>query len=247
MGNDGGSIPKRDDLIKDAKKAEDAEVSQKEHLLSWFYCSFSKLPLSEPVVSCGLGRLYNKDVLLEYLLSSKEKKYKEKGSAAQLLERGIPHITTLKDVKELKLKANPAYQPNIALNNKLLHGENHMSRWVCPITNREMNGHAKFVYLVRCGHVFNDQALANIKSNECLECSATFVDDEIIPLNPKQEDIVKLKERLATLKAAGLTHTLMPIKQAKKRKQAYLETDIQQSMPSKTHVKTHVHASTCNE
>ncbi|KAG4302921.1 hypothetical protein PCANB_000760 [Pneumocystis canis] len=238
MGNDGGSIPKRDDLIKDLKKENGLDPDQTAHHLAWFYCSFSKLPLFEPIVSCGLGRLYNKDVLLEYLLSSKEKGCQEKGTQVQLVEHGISHITTLKDVRELKLKANPMYQPHMVLNNKFLHAENQTSRWVCPITKREMNGHAKFVYLVRCGHVFDDQALINVKSNECLECGAIFSEDEIIPLNPKQDDLPRLKARLATLKAAGLTHTLESLKPSKKRKQACLGNDIHQTVSNKTSIKT---------
>lgn len=178
MGNDGGSIPKRDDLIKDTKKLENSETNQAAQLLPWVCCSFSKLPLSEPIVSCGLGRLYNKDILLEYLLSFKEKESckrsrQEKGLSveSQSIEYGISHITTLKDVKELKLKPNPAYKANSTSNKKVFHGESQVGRWVCSVTNREINGHAKFVYLVRCGHVFNDQVLINVKSNECLEVS----------------------------------------------------------------------------
>ncbi|KAG5520256.1 hypothetical protein PMAC_001335 [Pneumocystis sp. 'macacae'] len=253
MGNDGGSIPKRDDLIKDLKKSDEADVGQTAQFLAWLYCSFSKLPLSEPIVSCGLGKLYNKDVLLEYLLSSKEKGSKEKGCQEKgasvvlpPLEYGISHITTLKDVRELKLKANPAYQPYIALNSKLVHTESLPSRWVCPVTKREMNGHAKFVYLIRCGHVFDDQALVNIKSNECLECGTAFVEDDIIPLNPKQDDLPRLKARLAALKAAGLTHTLVSVKSSKKRKRVCPEDDICQTIPNKTSVKTVSKASTCS-
>ncbi|CCJ29501.1 unnamed protein product [Pneumocystis jirovecii] len=235
MGNDGGSIPKRDDLIKDLKKQDEADAGQAAQFLAWLYCSFSKLPLSEPIVSCGLGKLYNKDVLLEYLLSSKEKSSKEKGyqekgtlATVSSLEYGISHITTLKDVRELKLKANPAYQPYIALNSKLIHTENLPSRWVCPVTKREMNGHAKFVYLIRCGHVFDDQAL----------CGTAFIEDDIIPLNPKQDDLPRLRARLAALKAAGLTHTLASMKSSKKRKRACSGDDVCQTISSKTSVKT---------
>ncbi|KTW30282.1 hypothetical protein T552_00757 [Pneumocystis carinii B80] len=245
MGNDGGSIPKRDDLIKDAKKLENSEATLATQLLPWFCCSFSKLPLSEPIVSCGLGRLYNKDILLEYLLSFKEKgSYKrvqqDKGLSvdSDSIEYGVSHITTLKDVKELKLKANPAYRINSTSNKKVFHGENQVGRWVCSVTNREINGHAKFVYLVRCGHVFNDQVLINIKSNECLECGIEFAEEDIIPLNPKQDDLPRLKARLQALKAAGLTHTLKPMKQSRKRKQECLGNDLQQTIPSKISVKT---------
>ncbi|QSL64639.1 hypothetical protein MERGE_001941 [Pneumocystis wakefieldiae] len=215
MGNDGGSIPKRDDLIKDTKKLENSETNQAAQLLPWVCCSFSKLPLSEPINTSYLLRRRNLSI-----------------------EYGISHITTLKDVKELKLKPNPAYKANSTSNKKVFHGESQVGRWVCSVTNREINGHAKFVYLVRCGHVFNDQVLINVKSNECLECGIEFTEDDIIPLNPKQDDLPRLKARLQTLKAAGLTHTLAPIKQSRKRKQECLGNDLQQTIPSEISVKT---------
>ncbi|RIB18350.1 hypothetical protein C2G38_2184788 [Gigaspora rosea] len=48
MGDDGGSIPKRIELVKE---------KQKERLLK------------APVVACTLGKLYKRDAVLEYLLN----------------------------------------------------------------------------------------------------------------------------------------------------------------------------------
>lgn len=34
----------------------------------WQHCNVSQEPLRKPIVACGLGRLYNKDVIIEKLL-----------------------------------------------------------------------------------------------------------------------------------------------------------------------------------
>jgi len=34
----------------------------------WLFCALSKRKLQEPIVSCALGKLYNKDAIIEFLL-----------------------------------------------------------------------------------------------------------------------------------------------------------------------------------
>lgn len=103
MGNDGGSIPDRRDLVRNKPKvrlksqkmtteyismirqAEQADKANQTRA-RWFFCALSKVSknsnitnpsssilffqrkLQEPVVSCALGKLYNKDSIIEYLL-----------------------------------------------------------------------------------------------------------------------------------------------------------------------------------
>jgi hypothetical protein len=67
MGNDGGSIPDRRDLVKSKPKAEQADKAN-QNRARWFFCALSKAPLTEPVVSCALGKLYNKDAIIEFLI-----------------------------------------------------------------------------------------------------------------------------------------------------------------------------------
>jgi hypothetical protein len=96
MGNDGGSIPDRRDLVRNKPKAEQADKANQTRA-RWFFCALSKVcvrlsrkqdatggdrvtstnqlcfvrkqrPLQEPIVSCDLGKLYNKDALIEFLL-----------------------------------------------------------------------------------------------------------------------------------------------------------------------------------
>ncbi|KAJ2965233.1 hypothetical protein NUW54_g14187 [Trametes sanguinea] len=68
MGNDGGSIPDRRDLVRTKAKAEQADKANQLRAM-WFFCALSKRPLQEPIVSCALGKLYNKDALLEFLIN----------------------------------------------------------------------------------------------------------------------------------------------------------------------------------
>lgn len=66
MGADGGSIPDRRDLVRTKGKAEKTDKAlQRERFL---YCALSKKPLAKPIVADPLGKLYNKDAILEYLL-----------------------------------------------------------------------------------------------------------------------------------------------------------------------------------
>uniref|UniRef100_A0A8C2H9G5 Replication termination factor 2 n=1 Tax=Cyprinus carpio TaxID=7962 RepID=A0A8C2H9G5_CYPCA len=67
MGCDGGTIPKRHELVKGPKKVEKVDKNA-ELAAKWRYCALSQEKLKRPIVACELGRLYNKDAIIEYLL-----------------------------------------------------------------------------------------------------------------------------------------------------------------------------------
>jgi hypothetical protein len=68
MGCDGGSIPKRSELVKTKKRQREDADKTAASINEWFYCALSKEPLRPPLVSCALGKLYNKDAIYEFLL-----------------------------------------------------------------------------------------------------------------------------------------------------------------------------------
>ncbi|KAG6334913.1 hypothetical protein ID866_4174 [Astraeus odoratus] len=142
MGNDGGSIPDRRDLVKSRPKAEQADKANQIRAL-WLFCALSKRPLQEPVVSCALGKLYNKDALIEYLLDR---------SAYGDGEEICGHIRSLKDVKTLKL--TPRSPP--------LPPDSDTAKFVCPLNLKEMNGAYPFCYLSSCGCVFSQAGLRSV-------------------------------------------------------------------------------------
>ncbi|KAI0638897.1 DUF602-domain-containing protein [Trametes polyzona] len=146
MGNDGGSIPDRRDLVRTKQKAEQADKANQLRAM-WFFCALSKRPLQEPIVSCPLGKLYNKDALLEFLLDR---------SSFGDGEEICGHIRAMKDVKTLKLTPNPAKTPPSA--NASESSPTH-APFVCPLNFKEMNGSQPFVYLSTCGCVFSQAGL----------------------------------------------------------------------------------------
>ncbi|CAG8544660.1 12580_t:CDS:2 [Rhizophagus irregularis] len=173
MGNDGGSIPKRIELVKEKKKEVRPDQNAMK-IATWFYCALSKKLLQDPVVACALGKLYNKDAIIEYLLN------KNAYGDGDII---CSHISNLKDVKPLKLAANPAFKETTGAS--IAHFDQGMvSRFVCPITLKEMNGKLKFVYLNTCGCVFSEQGLKEVPSSTCIQCGKPFKQDDIITLNP---------------------------------------------------------------
>nr|VZI38025.1 unnamed protein product [Spirometra erinaceieuropaei] len=69
MGGDGGSIPRRVELVRNKKEQEKAERSAL-NAARWKHCALSEQPLRQPIVACKLGRLYNKEAIIEKLLDN---------------------------------------------------------------------------------------------------------------------------------------------------------------------------------
>ncbi|KAI9510702.1 DUF602-domain-containing protein [Russula earlei] len=149
MGNDGGSIPDRRDLVRNKPKAEQADKANQTRA-RWFFCALSKRPLQEPVVSCDLGKLYNKDAVIEFLLDR---------TAFGDGEEICGHIRSLKDVKTLSLTPNATPKPD-RLDSSVDRG-----LFVCPLNFKEMTGVVPFVYLSTCGCVFSQAGLKAVSSS----------------------------------------------------------------------------------
>ncbi|PPQ68342.1 hypothetical protein CVT25_007591 [Psilocybe cyanescens] len=220
MGNDGGSIPDRRDLVRNKPKAEQADKANQTKA-RWLFCALSKRKLQEPVVSCALGKLYNKDAIIEYLLDK---------MAYGDGEKICGHIRSLKDVKTLTLAPNPASastDPSVDSSDR--------PQFVCPLTLKEMNGVQPFVYISTCGCVFSQAGLKtvtasgspkekdsppaegedkdNLPLSLCPQCAKKYSDDDIIQLNPSPEEELTLRfalERKRLLEP--------PKKKSKKRK-----------------------------
>ena len=80
MGGDGGSIPTRRCLVKQKPKKykqnpTDARKSQNN------FCQLSAVGLKKPIIASRLGKLYNKDAVLNHLIDNKNKILKPGASA----------------------------------------------------------------------------------------------------------------------------------------------------------------------
>lgn len=82
MGCDGGTIPKRSDIVQQKKKKEEGDKTELDRI-KWSSCSITKEPLGNRIVIDRAGNLFNKESVIN-----------------SLLEKNIPeqfsHIKTLK-------------------------------------------------------------------------------------------------------------------------------------------------------
>lgn len=177
MGCDGGSIPKRSEMVKTKGKAE--SVNEADGLKTqWTCCFISKKPLEKPVVACKLGRLYNKESVVMYLLNKDE--------VDPALANELGHLKSLK---------------GSLINCNNLRKEDTSDYFSCPVTGREMNGKSHFYVTKSCGCVISEQAINQFPSTKtCLVCERKdfSVLDDLIPLYPKGEELEKLKATLLT-------------------------------------------------
>lgn len=125
----------------------------------------SQRPLQEPIVSCPLGKLYNRDAILEFLL--------DRASFGAEGEVVCGHIRSIKvscpvtcpftlgrpqsqDVKTLKLTPNASKTSPTSSSSDTAPER---AAFVCPLNFKEMNGSQPFVYLKSCGCVFSQAGL----------------------------------------------------------------------------------------
>ncbi|KAL8861473.1 MAG: hypothetical protein Q9178_001997 [Gyalolechia marmorata] len=202
MGNDGGSIPTRRELVKEAAKDPNntqVKETQTEKLqYYWSRCAQSQKLLSPPIVSDSTGNLYNKDAVLENLLST-TKDGQDGNVAGNELTSGT--IKSLRDVVEVRFSIEEHEEQSNSKSSEL--------RMVCPVTGKRLGPGVKAVYLVPCGHAFAETAVREMPGEHCLECNDPYSPENIIPILPvSPADKDRLRDRLSRLQSEGLTHSL---------------------------------------
>ena len=160
MGNDGGSIPKRREVVREKhreERKENYEIAKAKARL----CSLTKEPLGKHLFACRLGLLYNKEELVKRMLE-------------KTLPKAFRHIRKLKDVQNVKA----TFKDN--------DGEQII---VCPVSQREMNGFHPFVIIWGCGCLISEEACKELKiADACLSCSHKITNAaEIVSLNQSPE------------------------------------------------------------
>ncbi|PBC28784.1 replication termination factor 2 [Apis cerana] len=188
MGCDGGTIPRRDELVRVKKKPEQKD-KEAELAFKWRHCTIKQLPLQPPVVGCGLGHLYSKESVLEGLLDR------------STLPESAQHIKTLKDIKNLNLTPNPAFDGNKAKKGDCYADEG-KSPYICPLIGLEMNGKYKFCFLWSCGCVMSERALKEVKSKICHQCQQPFTEEDIVIINAEGNDLKLMEENMILRKIA---------------------------------------------
>jgi hypothetical protein len=107
-----------------------------------------------PIVSDGIGNLYNKDAVLRYLLPGEDEGISSKADCDDVL---AGRIKSIRDVVEVKFEVDNSEDGKKG------------TKWVCPVTHKELGPNVKSIYLVPCGHAFSEEAVREMKSDKCLQ------------------------------------------------------------------------------
>lgn len=173
MGADGGSIPCRVDVVK--TKAKSGGIDDTEILKTrWTCCYISKEPLTRPIVACPLGRLYNKDAVIMFLINRQD--------YDPVLKAELEHLKSLKTLINCNLTDSKTTEA---------HDDDTKTKYfACPVTGREMNGKSKFYVTKKCGCVLSEAALNQFPDTAtCLVCERKDFDvkKDLIELYPKTQ------------------------------------------------------------
>jgi hypothetical protein len=188
MGCDGGSIPKRGDLVRSqakTKRAEDLSDSAKAEQVS--NCPMAQSALEHPNVACALGGVYNKDAVIQHLLANSDSRVQR-----------FKHIESIKDVFELNLK--------FASGTGIV---------VCPVSLTEANGRNKFSAIRPCGCVLYDKVLEETKgaAKLCPNCAKEI--EFVVALWPSEEE---REERLIAVLAEKKENKLKKASKKRKKR-----------------------------
>ncbi|XP_046460994.1 replication termination factor 2-like [Daphnia pulex] len=188
MGCDGGTIPKRDELVRTKKKPEQKDKDAENHC-KWRLCASSQEELRSPIVACELGRMFNKQSVLEILLD------KEKAPDCG------KHLRSLKDIKQLVLTPNPSFKKHANMGDG--YDDLQSAEFICPVLGVEMNGKFKFCFIWTCGCVMSERSLKEIKTTSCHKCQKSFTNEDVIVINPSEEEFAVLQANMEARRSAA--------------------------------------------
>lgn len=188
MGCDGGSIPKRKEVVKNKQQRRPrTEETEQQAFERWKTCTICDWVLKKPVMSGHWGHLMSKECIIEHYLEWRQ----DRLSAYHRVEDhndALSSFHTMKDVKELKLTDNPVAQEE--------YGDAPRGDYVCPITGLETNGKHKFVFPWKCGCVVSERAVKEVDmEGKCLVCQKRFHKTELVILNPTKKELEENQAR----------------------------------------------------
>eukprot|EP01035_Chromulina_nebulosa_P024129 gene24129-31352_t len=189
MGGDGGVIANQRKYLRSCAEAKttEAEVVERDALIERTkFCSFSSQPLTEPIVACQLGLLYNKEALLNALIDkSLHDNNTNINTNTNTTNNNFNHIRGLRDVKDLKLTVNLNYSTS-----------NDASMYICPITREEFNGLHSFVVIWSTGFVISEKALKEMGIGGLQADFGPFTSEDVVKLLPTSDEVPIILKKL---------------------------------------------------
>lgn len=179
----GGNVAKDDDL-RNFKAASE-----------WKFCKLSNKRLRLPIVSDYKGHLFNKEAILEWLLTPGREDYSQDQISNFAHIRRLDDVVELRNLKEIE-SAETKDRAKESRSIVCEYGEGTFGK--CSI---------KFVYIVNCGDVLPVSSLQMVNQKTCPKCGVSYKDLDVIILNPSSSDeIQKLADRHKELMVSNKHH-----------------------------------------
>ncbi|OHS94487.1 hypothetical protein TRFO_11110 [Tritrichomonas foetus] len=160
MGLDGGCLLKRPDMVAKTPTA-DRRMDRKERNAEfarccWTLCTLAGEPLQIPVVVSKKGQFFNQNSIMN-----------------ALLEGSLP-----KRLRKLKKKS---YWKEVDL-----LGAKNLVEYVCPVSGKSPTPGTvdSWIVIFKCGHIFLEIALKQLKVHECPVCGCKFESSDVINITP---------------------------------------------------------------
>lgn len=148
----------------------------------WECCRLSNKKLELPIVSDYKGHLFNKEAILEWLLTPDREDYSQ-----NQIEK-FSHIRKLDDVVELR-------------NLSQVSDSHEGFSLRCDYNDTKLGQSAsRLVYLVPCGDVLPVTSLSISSSRRCPKCDQQYQELDVITINPSAKDALALEKRMQKIK-----------------------------------------------
>lgn len=98
----------------------------------------------------------------------------------------------------MKLTPNPAFNGKAQSVGGYI--DDKCSPYICPLVGLEMNDRSVFCFLWNCGCVISERGLKLGADNKCINCMMEYEDDDVVVLNPTEENVSLMKIKLAKRK-----------------------------------------------
>ncbi|KAL0044635.1 hypothetical protein WJX82_003672 [Trebouxia sp. C0006] len=191
-GGDGGSTgaESRSSFLEMYATKKAAKVNPVEaKLAKWTRCNLSGEPLHPPCVADELGNLYNKDAMVQALVSKS-------------LPGSLSYISSLKHLIDLRLTKNENAVEASHVTTQGNFQPSNNAQFVCPITGQELNGRFRFLVLRNSGDVVSERAIKQVPVAVEEHVGQTWAAIDVLPLNGTVEEVEQLREAMLAKRAA---------------------------------------------